>query len=62
MASDLGATPGEQQLGQSDQANELVHGNPGTIRASAAHLKDFRKRSGFVDPMAFRAFKLMRVN
>ncbi|WP_324606168.1 putative T7SS-secreted protein [Streptomyces griseus] len=43
LASDLGATPGEQQLGQSDQANELVHGNPGTIRASAAHLKDSRK-------------------
>ncbi|MFG2127918.1 putative T7SS-secreted protein [Streptomyces sp. NPDC048751] len=43
LASDLGATPGEQQLGQSDQANELIHGNPGTIRASASHLKDFRK-------------------
>ncbi|MFF3329103.1 putative T7SS-secreted protein [Streptomyces sp. NPDC002888] len=41
LASDLGATPGEQQLGQSDQANELIHGNPGTIRASASHLKDF---------------------
>jgi RHS repeat-associated protein len=43
LASDLGATPGEQQLGQTDQANELIHGNPGTIRSSASHLKDFRK-------------------
>ncbi|MEU9223814.1 putative T7SS-secreted protein [Streptomyces massasporeus] len=43
LASDLGATPGEQQLGQTEQANELIHGNPGTIRASASHLKDFRK-------------------
>jgi RHS repeat-associated protein len=42
VASDLGATPGEQQLGQSEDANELVHGNPETIRASAGHLKDFR--------------------
>ena len=29
VASDLGATPGEQQLGQTEEANELVHGNPG---------------------------------
>ncbi|MEU0586703.1 putative T7SS-secreted protein [Streptomyces sp. NPDC006132] len=43
LASDLGATPGEQQLGQTEQANELIHGNPGTIRASASHLKDFWK-------------------
>ncbi|MEU9476216.1 putative T7SS-secreted protein [Streptomyces sp. NPDC048191] len=41
VASDLGATPGEQQLGQTDEANELVHGNPATIRASAKHLRDF---------------------
>ncbi|MFJ5261162.1 putative T7SS-secreted protein [Streptomyces sp. NPDC088387] len=41
LASDLGATPGEQQLGRTDQANELIHGNPGTIRESAKHLKDF---------------------
>ncbi|MEV2212938.1 putative T7SS-secreted protein [Streptomyces sp. NPDC050997] len=43
LASDLGATPGEQQLGQTEQANELIHGNPGTIRASATHLRDFQK-------------------
>ncbi|MFI1503241.1 putative T7SS-secreted protein [Streptomyces sp. NPDC020597] len=42
LASDLGATPGEQQLGQTEQANELVHGNPAKIRASAKHLKDFQ--------------------
>ncbi|MGW0577206.1 putative T7SS-secreted protein [Streptomyces sp. NPDC002920] len=41
LASDLGATPGEQQLGQTEEANELVHGNPGKIRESAKHLKDF---------------------
>ncbi|MEH0576409.1 toxin glutamine deamidase domain-containing protein [Streptomyces sp. B21-108] len=42
LASDLGATPGEQQLGQTEEAKELVHGNPGKIRASAKHLKDFQ--------------------
>ncbi|MGV4985999.1 putative T7SS-secreted protein [Streptomyces sp. NRAIS4] len=41
VASDLGATPGEKQLGQTDEANELVHGNPHTIRESAKHLRDF---------------------
>ncbi|GGK94610.1 putative T7SS-secreted protein [Streptomyces flaveus] len=41
VASDLGATPGEQQLGQTEQANELIHGKPDVIRASAGHLKDF---------------------
>ncbi|MEV6697175.1 putative T7SS-secreted protein [Streptomyces sp. NPDC051453] len=43
VASDLGATVDEQQLGETEQANELVHGDPGDIRASASHLKDFRK-------------------
>ncbi|MFE0449799.1 putative T7SS-secreted protein [Streptomyces sp. NPDC058914] len=43
LASDLGATPGEQQLGQTEQADELIHGDPAAIRASAGHLKDFRK-------------------
>ncbi|MFG2111480.1 putative T7SS-secreted protein [Streptomyces sp. NPDC048718] len=41
VASDLGATPGEQQLGQTEEADELVHGNPDKIRESAKHLKDF---------------------
>ncbi|MGV9554281.1 putative T7SS-secreted protein [Streptomyces sp. NPDC003522] len=43
LASELGATPGEQQLGETDQANELIHGDPGAIRGAAGHLKDFRK-------------------
>ncbi|WP_098899350.1 putative T7SS-secreted protein [Streptomyces sp. st77] len=43
VASDLGATPGEQQLGETEEANELVHGNPDKIRASAKHLKDFHR-------------------
>ncbi|MFG3266784.1 MULTISPECIES: putative T7SS-secreted protein [Streptomyces] len=42
LAADLGAMPGEQQLGQSEEANELVHGNPARIRESAKHLKDFQ--------------------
>ncbi|MEU3730244.1 putative T7SS-secreted protein [Streptomyces sp. NPDC033538] len=41
VASDLGATPGEQQLGQTEEANELLHGNPEKIRSSAKHLRDF---------------------
>ncbi|MFF0217156.1 putative T7SS-secreted protein [Streptomyces vinaceus] len=42
IASDLGASVGEQGLGQSEQANELVHGKPAAIRESAKHLKDFQ--------------------
>lgn len=41
IASSLGAEVGEQQLGQSEQANELIHGSPTAIRESAKHLKDF---------------------
>ncbi|AIR98138.1 putative T7SS-secreted protein [Streptomyces glaucescens] len=41
VASDLGATPGERQLGETEEANELIHGNPVKIRESARHLKDF---------------------
>ena len=41
VAADLGAMPGEQQLGETEEANELIHGNPGRIRESAKHLKDF---------------------
>ncbi|MFI9807174.1 putative T7SS-secreted protein [Streptomyces sp. NPDC052301] len=40
-ASELGATPGEKQLGETELASELVHGAPEAIRASATHLKDF---------------------
>ncbi|MER6025359.1 putative T7SS-secreted protein [Streptomyces sp. NPDC001851] len=41
LASDLGATPGEKQLGQSDDASQLIHGSPGSIRDSAKHLRAF---------------------
>ncbi|WP_051858558.1 putative T7SS-secreted protein [Streptomyces cellulosae] len=43
LASDLGATPGEKQLGETDLPVQLVHGSVSAIRASASHLKDFRK-------------------
>ncbi|MEU2431127.1 putative T7SS-secreted protein [Streptomyces sp. NPDC007861] len=42
VASDLGASVREQQLGETDQANELIHGKPERIRESAGHLKDFQ--------------------
>ncbi|MFE6287640.1 putative T7SS-secreted protein [Streptomyces sp. NPDC057877] len=42
VAADLGAMPGEQQLGQTEEANELIHGNPDRIRESAGHLRDFQ--------------------
>ncbi|AZM89268.1 putative T7SS-secreted protein [Streptomyces sp. W1SF4] len=41
VASNLGASVGEQQLGQTEQADELVHGKPTAIREAAAHLADF---------------------
>ncbi|MGW1168763.1 putative T7SS-secreted protein [Streptomyces sp. NPDC002550] len=41
IASDLGATPGERQLGDSDDPKDLVHGDHGKIVATAKHLKDF---------------------
>ncbi|MFD5058155.1 putative T7SS-secreted protein [Streptomyces sp. NPDC058394] len=41
-ASSLGAEVGEQQLGQSEQANELIHGNVAEINASVKNLRDFK--------------------
>ncbi|MFI9584536.1 putative T7SS-secreted protein [Streptomyces sp. NPDC052236] len=41
-ASSLGADVGEQQLGQSEEANELIHGNVGKISASVKNLRDFQ--------------------
>ncbi|WP_405973782.1 DUF6531 domain-containing protein [Streptomyces sp. NBC_00988] len=41
IASDLGATPAERQLGQSDQPKDLLHGDAKAIRATAKHLTDF---------------------
>lgn len=43
VASSLGAEVDERQLGETERADELIHGNPGTIRQSAKHLKDFHK-------------------
>ncbi|WP_409060011.1 putative T7SS-secreted protein [Streptomyces sp. SYP-A7185] len=43
VASSLGAEVDERQLGETEQADELIHGSPGTIRQSAKHLKDFHK-------------------
>lgn len=43
VASKLGAEVDERQLGETDLATQLIHGNPGTIRTSAKHLKDFGK-------------------
>ncbi|MFJ5301563.1 putative T7SS-secreted protein [Streptomyces sp. NPDC088350] len=41
IASRLGATPDERQLGDTDLASDLVHGDPKAIRAAAKHLTDF---------------------
>ncbi|MGW7522944.1 putative T7SS-secreted protein [Streptomyces sp. NPDC054783] len=41
IGSELGATPGEKQLGETDIASELVHGAPAAIRSSAKDLKKF---------------------
>lgn len=41
-ASSLGAEVGEQQLGQTEEANELVHGRPEKIAATVKNLRDFR--------------------
>lgn len=42
-ASSLGAEVGEQQLGQSEDANELIHGRPEKISAVVKNLRDFQK-------------------
>ncbi|QKW08518.1 RHS domain-containing protein [Streptomyces sp. NA04227] len=48
LGSDLGAEVDEQQLGQTEQAGELIHGNPGKLRDVAGHLKDFAAAFGAV--------------
>ncbi|MEU5983959.1 putative T7SS-secreted protein [Streptomyces sp. NPDC047434] len=40
-ASSLGADVGEQQLGQTEEADELIHGKPDKITAAAKNLRDF---------------------
>ncbi|MFF3321541.1 putative T7SS-secreted protein [Streptomyces sp. NPDC002889] len=42
-ASSLGAEVGEQQLGQTEEPNELIHGNPTKIADSVKNLRDFQK-------------------
>ncbi|MFF6775557.1 putative T7SS-secreted protein [Streptomyces sp. NPDC012637] len=42
-ASSLGAEVGEQQLGQTEQADELIHGKPDKIAATVKNLRDFQK-------------------
>ncbi|MET9699545.1 putative T7SS-secreted protein [Streptomyces sp. NPDC006529] len=42
-ASSLGADVGEQQLGQTEEANELVHGNPEKIAETVKNLRDFHR-------------------
>ncbi|MFF3400721.1 putative T7SS-secreted protein [Streptomyces sp. NPDC002659] len=47
-ASSLGAEVGEQQLGQTEEANELIHGNPGKIAETVKNLRDFQMAFGLV--------------
>ncbi|MFF2064631.1 putative T7SS-secreted protein [Streptomyces sp. NPDC058200] len=42
-ASSLGAEIGEQQLGQTEEANELIHGRPDKISAAVKNLRDFQR-------------------
>ncbi|MFG3497133.1 putative T7SS-secreted protein [Streptomyces sp. NPDC047928] len=42
-ASSLGAEVGEQQLGQTEEANELIHGRPEEIAATVKNLRDFQQ-------------------
>ena len=42
-ASSLGADVGEQQLGQTEEADELIHGRPEKISAAVKNLRDFQK-------------------
>ncbi|MGW9122029.1 putative T7SS-secreted protein [Streptomyces sp. NPDC055663] len=42
-ASSLGAEVGEKQLGQSEEADELIHGRPEKIAATVKNLRDFQR-------------------
>ncbi|MFJ5138270.1 putative T7SS-secreted protein [Streptomyces sp. NPDC088707] len=42
-ASSLGAQVGEQQLGQTEEANELIHGKPEKIAEAVKNLRDFQR-------------------
>ncbi|WP_329622425.1 DUF6531 domain-containing protein [Streptomyces sp. NBC_01255] len=43
VASSLGAQVGEQQLGQTEDADELVHGKPEKIAGAVKNLRDFQR-------------------
>ncbi|MGP3981415.1 putative T7SS-secreted protein [Streptomyces sp. KR80] len=43
VASDLGASVGEQQLGETNQPEELVHGKLSALAESIRHLRDFQR-------------------
>ncbi|MFF8417220.1 putative T7SS-secreted protein [Streptomyces sp. NPDC015680] len=47
-ASSLGAEVGEKQLGQSEEADELIHGKPEKIAATVKNLRDFQRAFGLV--------------
>lgn len=60
-ASSLGAEVGEQQLGQTEEAEELVHGKPDRIAAAVKNLRDFQRAFDLVgggmkklDPSAWK--------
>ncbi|MFH9723587.1 putative T7SS-secreted protein [Streptomyces sp. NPDC017254] len=42
-ASSLGAQVGEQQLGQTEEADELIHGKPEKVTEAVKNLRDFRR-------------------
>ncbi|MGW7413040.1 putative T7SS-secreted protein [Streptomyces sp. NPDC054863] len=48
VASDLGAEIREQQLGQTEDPTELIHGKPAEVRATAKNLRDFGAAFGRV--------------
>ncbi|MET9107927.1 putative T7SS-secreted protein [Streptomyces zhihengii] len=47
-ASSLGAEVGEKQLGQSEEADELIHGKADKIAATVKNLRDFQAAFGLV--------------
>ncbi|MFF9072395.1 putative T7SS-secreted protein [Streptomyces sp. NPDC014872] len=47
-ASSLGAEVAERQLGQSEEADELIHGKPEKIAATVKNLRDFQRAFGLV--------------
>ncbi|MFE7424929.1 putative T7SS-secreted protein [Streptomyces sp. NPDC057545] len=47
-ASSLGAEVAERQLGQSEEADELIHGKPEKIAATVKNIRDFQRAFGLV--------------